>query len=98
MASMLQARYTWQSPWASSVGTAIDFSGYGLETTFYVESGASSSGTITIESARTSAGPFVTIASTTISSTGSGAIMEVTGPFLFVRPRVGSSGGTWVIE
>ena len=94
--SNLQNRYTWTLA-ASSAGTAIDFQGWGVETSFYVESGAVSSGVITIESARTAAGPWATIASTTVASTSAATVMEVTGPLLFVRPRVASTG-TWTVE
>lgn len=97
--SVQQSRYTWALDTVSTAGTAIDFRGFGVENSFYVENGAASSGTITIESARTSSGPWATIASTGMATTGTAAVMEVTGPLLFVRPRVASTvGGTWTIE
>lgn len=95
--SLLQARAVWGDFTGSSAGTAVDFRGYGLENTFYVQSGAASSGTVTIETAITAAGPWATIASTTVSATGSLAVMQVTGPFLFVRPRFASTG-TWTVQ
>ena len=95
--SNLQSNYSWTDFTASTAGTAVDFRGFGTETSFYVESGAISSGLVTIQSGRSASGPWATIASTTVSSTGAATIMEVTGPLLFVRPLVASTG-TWQIQ
>lgn len=95
--SELQNKAAWLDFTTSTVGTAVDFRGYGLENTFYVESGAASSGAVTIQTSRSSAGPWVTIASTTLSATGAVAVMQVTGPFFFIRPTVASTG-TWQVE
>lgn len=97
MSGELQNKYAWTDFTASTAGTAIDFQGFGLETSFYVETGAASSGVVTIKSGRSSNGPWATIASTTVSSTGAAVVMEVTGPLLWVQPTVASTG-TWKIE
>lgn len=92
----LQNRYTWDLS-ASTVATAIDFQGFGLETTFYIQCGAAATtGTVTILSGRTSAGPFGTIASTVATTTNTLVIQEVTGPLLFVKPSVPSTG--YIVE
>ena len=94
--SELQNRYTWDLT-TSSAATPIDFSGFGIETTFYIQCGAAATtGTVSILSGRTSAGPFGTIASTVAATTNTMVIQEVTGPLLFVKPSVPSSG--YIVE
>ncbi len=95
----LQSRYTWDLSASSGAGTALDFQGFGLETTFYFQltaaANASSGVTLKIESARLAAGPWATIASTQTTSSGALLVMQVvTGPLLWVRPNVGAAGVT----
>jgi len=97
MGGELQAKYAWLDFTGSTAGTAQFFNGWGLENMFYVDSGAASSGVVTIQSGRSATGPWATIASTTIATTGATAIMEVTGPLLYVRVLVASTG-TWQAE
>ena len=96
MAGILQTRTTWDCTSSTAV-TPYDFQGFGLETTFYIQAGAgATTGTITIQSARTAAGPWATIASTAVSNASTLVIQEVTGPLLFVRPVVQSTG--YIVE
>ena len=95
----LQSRYTWDLSASSGAGTAIDFQGFGLETTFYFQvtavGNASSGVVLKIESARLAAGPWATVASTQTTSSGAITVMqEVTGPLLWVRPNVAVAGVT----
>lgn len=94
MSGELQSRYTWDLS-GSSAGVAVDFQGFGVETTFYVHCGPSgTTGVFSIQSARSAAGPWATIASTRATDTNALTIQEVTGPLLFVRPVVPSTGYT----
>ena len=92
--SELQNHSTWDLS-ASTEATAINFSGFGVENTFYIQaSTGASTGTVSILSARIAAGPWATIASTVMGTTGGLIIQEVTGPLLFVKPSVPSTGYT----
>lgn len=96
MSGELQSRYTWDLS-ASTAGTAVDFQGFGVETTFYVFCGANATtGVFTIQSARSATGPWATIASTRATDTNALTIQEVTGPLLFVRPLTPSTG--YIVE
>lgn len=97
MSGELQNKYSWLDFTASTSGRAVDFMGFGLENTFYFDAGAASSGAVTVQTARTSTGPWTTIGSTTVSSTGGSAVLQITGPYMFVRPTVVSTG-TWQVE
>lgn len=87
----------WSDFTGSTTGQARNFGGHGTENTFYFESGASSSGAITIQTARNENGPWATIASTTVSAVNGIAVLQVAGPFLWMRPTVASTG-TWQVE
>jgi hypothetical protein len=94
--SELQSRWKWDLT-TSSVATALNFAGFGLETTFYITVGASATtGTVQILSGSTTTGPFGVIASTVAATTGTMVIQEVTGPLLYVKPSVPSSG--YIVE
>lgn len=97
--SLLQSRYTWTFDASSgAAATPIDFRGEGLEARVYFDANAGmTTGTIAVQSARNSTGPFATITSTVVASTGASVTMlTLTGPVLWIRPSVPSTG--WVVE
>lgn len=94
--SQLQTRCTWDFT-SSTVATAYDFQGLGVETTFYIQAGAgATTGVFTIQSGRTATGPWATIASTSVLNASTLVIQAFTGPLLFVRPVTLSTG--YIVE
>lgn len=96
---MLITQQTWQLSTTSTSGAAVNGFGQMLENSFYVSGlGGSSANAIQIQTSVTSTGPFVTIASTTLTTAGTAALMQVTGPFLWIRPLVQGVAGTVQID
>lgn len=86
----------------TSTGAWHDVKGHGNRHSFYMECGALTSGTIWIQTARSSASTAVTTLSTTAMSTlGVAGFFQATdGPLFAVRPVATdmSTGGTIIVE
>lgn len=87
---------------STGAGTAQDCQALGREYSFYVETdgNANSTGSYQIRTARTSSGPWAVLSSGTLS-TGAADLVQITGPLLWVSPRVktlGSTAGLLTVE
>lgn len=81
---------------SSGVGNAVKVLS-GLEFTWYLEAVGASSASIQLQSARSETGPFGNLASTNVGPNACG-IVQVTGPYLWVRPYVTSLSGSVTVE
>lgn len=87
---------------STGAGVAYNADGVARENTFYVETdgNTASTGSYQIRTARTSSGPWAVLSSGTLSS-GAVDVVQITGPVLFLSPRVktlGSTAGLITIE
>ena len=83
--------------WSSNASTggqaAVQVTGDVMESAWYCEASAGSTNGITIQTGPNSTGPWFNEASTVLAVSG-GAVLRVTGPFIWVRPYWTSTGGT----
>jgi len=83
--AMPEASASWTFT-SSGVGAAFDCRGYAESHTFYIEAGTGSSGTVQIESARTSTGTWVAMGPA-ISVSTAASVLQLGGPLMWVRPH-----------
>lgn len=81
----------WSFTGTSGGGAAVEIHGNVTESAWYFNTGAASTATVSVQSGPTSTGPWITEASTTLS-TAAATVLRVTGPFAWVRPFNNSTG------
>lgn len=103
---ILEVDHTWVVPAATSSlspTTILKLKVAPLHTALYCQASTiASTQSFSLQTAQSSAGPWATEGSTSVSANGSSAscdVLRLTGPFLFARPRFGAvSTGTYTFR
>ena len=88
----VSAQQSWSFT-STGEGAAFYARSYPLEGRFYVEAVTTSTLSYQLRTARTSTGPWAVLSSGTLSS-GACAVAGVTGPLLYLSPRIKSLAGS----